>query len=88
MNAPSSIPPSLQLVTITIETFLGATYVFPDMSRAEIDRLLKDNIAFHGDLTLSNVGRAVLLLPIRIIKTLSVEGEVKWRGIDNVHELP
>lgn len=87
MNQPSSIPPSVELVRVTIETTLGAIYEFPDMPRAELDRLLKDNIAFQGDLTLSNVSRAVLLLPTRIIKTLAINGEVKWRGIAPVSEL-
>lgn len=82
-----SSPPS-GLVTVTIETRMGAVYQFPDMTRGSVDKLLRDNIAFQGDIILSNISRATLVLPTRIIKTLAIDGEVKWRGIDPVHELP
>jgi hypothetical protein len=79
--------PPQELVHVTIETTLGAIYKFPDMTRDAVERIIKDNISFQGDLVLTNVSKAVLVLPTRIIKTLAINDEVKWRGIDPVHEL-
>lgn len=86
MTQYTTLPP-VELVKVTIETSLGSTYEFPDMTRSAVERLIKDNISFQGDLTLANVSGAVMVIPTRIIKTLAVNGEVKWSGIAFVHEL-
>jgi len=86
MTQSSQFPPQ-ELVEVSIETTLGAVYKFPDMTRAAVERVLKDNISLQGDLVLTNVSTAALVVPTRIIKTLAINGEVKWRGFDPVHEL-
>jgi hypothetical protein len=83
----SSPPPSGELVEVRIETTLGAHYSFPDMQRAMLEFLLKEDLGLDGNLVLTNVSQAVLVVPVRIIKTLSINGEVKWRGIDSLQEL-
>jgi len=86
MTTSPSVPP-IDLVTVTIETTLGARYEFPDMSRRIVEGLITDELALLGNLTLVNVSQAVLVIPLRIVKVLAINGEVKWRGIAFVHEL-
>lgn len=73
--------PPQELVEVTIETTLGAVYKFPDMTRSVVERIVKDNISLQGDLVLTNVSQAALVVPTRIIKTLAINGEVNWRGV-------
>lgn len=81
METRDSLPP-VELVDVSIETTLGALYVFPDMNRRTLEQMIDDEEIFlHGDLTLANISRAVLVIPIRIIKTLSIAGEIKWKGV-------
>lgn len=68
------------LVSLTLRTRLGACYVFPDMARSEVELLLRriEDAAKSGQLTLVNASQAVLILPFRIIKTISVGEEERW----------
>jgi hypothetical protein len=70
-----------ELVTVGIETSLGAHYSFPDMERGALDRLVMrddNNKLLLESLLLTNVSRAVLTLPSRIIKKITVNGEDWW----------
>jgi len=87
MLQPPSTPPPTDLVAVSIETVLGARYEFPDVSRRVVEDVITNELALVGNLTLVNVSHAALVLPVRIIKILAINGEVKWRGIAFVHEL-
>jgi hypothetical protein len=72
---------SAELVEVTIETSLGARYVFPDMPRSTLtDGFLKANASVGGKVSLSNVSDAFLSLPSRIVRSISFDGEVKWEN--------
>lgn len=55
-------------------------YVFPDMLRPSLEEALRRGAWDEGQLTLVNVSKACLTLPNRIVKTLSFDGQVRWRG--------
>lgn len=67
----------IQLVTVEIETILGAVYVFPDVALEEVDTMMKH---FHeaSSVTLVSVSRACLVLPPRIVKVVRVDGKERW----------
>jgi len=64
----------MKLVTISIETFLKATYQFPDMGEPEIVEALSRLNSASGNLTLVNASQAVIVVPLRIIRVVSVDG--------------
>jgi len=68
------------LTSVEIETLLGARYVFPDMPRQLLEQEIMRGAWNEGQLTLVNVSNACLTLPNRIVKTLSFDGQVRWRG--------
>jgi hypothetical protein len=68
------------LTNVTIETTLGALYVFPDMLRPALEEALRHGAWDEGQLTLVNVSNACLMMPNRIVKTLSFDGQVRWSG--------
>lgn len=79
MNLSSKVPPPIDLVAVTIVTKLEETYLFPDMARGEIERVIVEDWAIpSGTLTLVNVSQACLVIPIRIIRTIKINDEVKW----------
>lgn len=67
------------LVSVEVETLLGARYVFPDMQRAVLDPAIKV-ASDQGQLTFVNVSGACLTMKMRIVKTITYDGEVRWRG--------
>lgn len=69
----------MTLVTVKIVTELGAEYVFPDVLKETMDALLSSD-TLHGfaQISLVNQSAACLVIPRRIIKTISVNGEVRW----------
>jgi|HubBroStandDraft_3_1064219.scaffolds.fasta_scaffold443813_2 hypothetical protein len=70
-----------ELVEVTVETLLGARYVFPDMPRSTLtDGFLKANASVGGKLSLANVSGAFLSLPSRIVRSISFDGEVRWEN--------
>jgi HD-like signal output (HDOD) protein len=75
----SSLPPPPDLVVVIINTRLKETYRFPDMTRREIERVIAEDWALPtGTLTLVNISQACLVLPIRIIAEVFVDGVKKW----------
>ncbi len=71
----------VELVTVGIETSLGAHYSFPDMDRVALDKLVmrNDNNEMTLDaLLLTNASRAVLTLPARIVVKITVDGDDWW----------
>ena len=71
----------IELVTVGIETSLGAHYSFPDMDRGALDKLLMRNEgnALSLDAVLvTNLSRAVLSVPSRIVKKITVDGDDWW----------
>ena len=69
------------LVNITITTQLGAVYELPDVPEATIAELLKSpNLHGFPSLSLINQSQACLVIPTRIIATIAVAGEVRWRA--------
>ena len=79
VTSPPSIPPH-ELVRVTLTTHLGAVYEVPDMTRAQIEQTLTEDWALGSSLTLVNVSQAVLVLPFRILASIAVNGELKWRA--------
>jgi hypothetical protein len=76
------------LVTVTVETHLGAKYVFPDMPRHALDNVIKGAVwKSSGHLVLVNVSAAVLSLEARLVKCVEYDGEVKW-GDAPLYQLP
>jgi hypothetical protein len=68
------------LCILTFTTKLGASYMFPDVPSNVAEAFLRE-LAVAGDinLTLTNVSCAVLCIPFRILSTVSVNGEERWR---------
>lgn len=68
-----------KLVEVEFETSLGAVYRFPDVDEADVEALIqrfppRDT----ANLTLVNVSRACLALPVRIINFIRVGGVERW----------
>jgi len=78
----------MELATVSIETFEGATYTFPDMDKDIFEKVLGHDDVWRrlGSLALTNVSGACLVIPTRVIKVISVKtksdpwegGEIKW----------
>lgn len=69
------------LVEVTVETSLGAKYVFPDMPRTTLDNVIQlKGWKYENPFILVNVSGACLSVPMRIVATVSYDGEVKWKG--------
>ena len=71
----------VELVTVGIETKLGAHYSFPDMDRSALDKLIMrndNNELVLPTVLLTNASQAVLTVPARIIEKITVEGEDWW----------
>jgi hypothetical protein len=70
-----------KLVKVKITTELEAVYEFPDMFLSALDTLIaSENLHGFAQVSLVNASSACLVLPSRIIKTIEVDGEVKWRS--------
>lgn len=69
-----------KLAELTLRTSLGAEYKFPDADEDELKNLIKGlQLGTHlSQLTLTNVSGACLVLPIRIVASVSINGEEKW----------
>lgn len=66
------------LTSVAVETFLGASYVFPDVPRSMVQTVaLESTWQTLGTFVLVNVSGASLSVPARIIKTISWDGEVR-----------
>jgi hypothetical protein len=71
-----------KLVKLTITTSLDAEYVLPDVPEKAIEELIKSpNLHGFPTLSLVNQSQACLMIPARIIKTVAVDGEVRWRAV-------
>lgn len=70
-----------KLVRVKITTELGAVYEFPDMIAQILEPLIaSENLCGFPQISLVNASSACLVLPVRIIKTIEVDGEVKWHS--------
>ena len=81
MGAQSVSHPKLDSATVCVLTHMGARYEFPDMDREVLQRLLpklSDRLPNHGQLILVNASISCLSVPSRIIKEVTVGGEVWW----------
>lgn len=68
------------LVQVAVTTELGAVYNFPDMLKSHVDALvMSPNLHGFAQITFVNQSTACLIIPARIIKTIAVDGEIKWR---------
>lgn len=77
-----SDPSTLELCTVEVFTHQGSHYVFPDMDKTALRRVLTPG---ENRITVSipsfavcNASYAVLSLPFRIIKQILVDGEEWW----------
>ena len=67
------------LAVVTVETHLGAVYVFPDMPREALRNVVdSDGWAQAGRLVLVNISAAVLTMEARLVKAVSYDGKVQW----------
>ena len=71
--------PAGSLCEVTFETTLGARYVFPDVDLVEMEQLASFFPAHHSSLTISNVSKACLVVPIRVLQSFSINGVERWR---------
>jgi hypothetical protein len=73
----------MAFVTVSIETFEGASYVLPDMDGRIFEKVLLHEEMWKrlSSFTISNVSGACLVVPMRIIKDIRVDGEVKWTAL-------
>lgn len=79
--ALSRMNDKVRLATIEVATHHGDVYRLPAMDVAALESLLpKDGVLPDGTTSLSlvNASMAILLIPFRIVKTVSVDGEVWW----------
>ena len=79
MTAPKTDP-----VVVGIETHLGARYLFPDMDRTALSAVLPHASSTPPSavtsLCLVNISEATLVVPFRIIKRMTTDGEEWWRA--------
>jgi hypothetical protein len=60
------------LISLRLETTLGARYVFPDMTHEQFDNLIEQLDASSSQLIFNNISKATLVLPLRILSNVSV----------------
>ena len=86
---------NLELVTVRLETKLGAHYTFPHVEKAALEKLcpyMQDGVpeGVNSQLTLINASIAVLSVPIRILKRIEIEEEgtdsLWWRAPERTDE--
>ena len=71
------------LVSVLIITHQGSEYIFPDIRRRDMDLLIgmsADVWVKSGHLALANVSQGTLVIPTRIVKQISYDGEVRWKN--------
>lgn len=70
----------MSLVLLEVTTLLDARYRFPDAKAQDIDEIIAH--ASRGEecstLVIHNVSGAVMVLPWRIVRSISCDGEVRW----------
>lgn len=71
---------AVRICSIEITTKTGAVYVFPDFPKDEIFRVLSSQVFASGDLTLTNVSGACLVIALRIVEKVTADGEVVWKA--------
>ena len=76
-----------KLVDVTLETWTGAKYVFPDMPRETLERAVSTAGCLGDKFLLVNASHAVLTLEPRIVRTISYDGTVQWQHAAAVREL-
>lgn len=67
-----------ELRTLVITTHLGAVYHFPDVDKGAFEWLPAARCTLSS-VTLVNVSNAVLVLPTRIIDSVTVDGKEIWK---------
>ena len=68
-----------KLTDVTFTTTLGAVYSFPDVDLQTLEELVRQfPPSGQANVTLTNVSRACLVIPARIIITIRFEGKVQW----------
>ncbi len=78
-----AISEGADLVTVTVTTREGAIYSFPDMSRSSLKKVLPETgrkPTNQPALMLVNASTAVLSVPIRIVRRVSVGDDVLWES--------
>lgn len=67
------------LADVTVETTLGAKYLFPDVEKGIIEQVLR-HVSSHPSITLVNQSNACLVLPTRIVQVIKIDDVEKWRA--------
>jgi len=65
---------------VHIRTKTEAEYVFPDIDKDSVHRVISLQVYSATSLTLTNISGACLVVPIRIIDTIAVDGEILWKA--------
>ena len=76
---PMDRDPSLADITIT--TKLGDVYQFPAMGRSAVRSMLTQlelDCELYENLALTNISQAVLLLKVKTIQRIDVDGTQRW----------
>jgi len=72
------------LVDVVVETKMGTKYLFPDMPRGELERVLPESgriLETQPTLMMVNASISVLSIPFRVIKNIEVtSSEPGWTG--------
>jgi hypothetical protein len=73
------------LVPAEITTKEGDVYVFPCMLQSEAQQWIDNasSFSYQTQLTLVNVSGACLVLPTRVIATISIGGVEVWKSNSN-----
>lgn len=71
---------AVQPCTVGIATKTGSRYDFPDMSKPEIFKVIGPQLFRSENMVLVNISGACLTIPVRIIDSIAIDGEVTWRS--------
>jgi len=64
---------------VSLELKGGSRHEFPDMPKKDVDQMLRHISSEMSSLSLVNVHGACLTLPLRVVQTIAIDGEVTWR---------
>lgn len=74
-----SDPAESDYVRVTVETELGAVYEFPDVHWRTLWVILRsDTMQGFTQLSLVNLSQACMVIPVRIIKRVRINGDTYW----------
>jgi len=71
---------AVRVCSVEITTKTGAVYLFPDFPKDDIFKTLSSQVFVDGDLTLTNISGACLVIALRIVETITANGEIIWKA--------